>query len=879
MKRDKFIKNTLFTSFGILVHANVKKTPFFNVDNLVSKFSPDHLRSKINFNREWKFILGDPSGAQGMNFNDSKWANIGIPHSFDIPYFQSPKFYVGYGWYRKFFDIPPSWLGKRINIEFDGVFQDAELYINGKFIGEHKGGYTGFNFDITNVIKTGKNGVAVRVNNVWNPQLAPRAGEFIFPGGIYRNVYMVVTEPLHVGWYGTFVTTPQVSEKSGIVNVKTEVNNDSDTGKITTIKTQISDHDGRMITEMESTQKVPAGKTLVFDQTSQPIEHPILWSPENPYVYSVKTLVLDSGKPVDDYTSPLGFRWFKITDEKGFLLNGKHYYLYGANAHQDHAGWCAAVTNGGFYRDVTLIKEAGFNFIRGSHYPHAPAYASACDQLGILFWSENCFWGIGGFKEDGYWNASAYPVNIRDDAGFEASVKASLRDMIRINRNHPSIFTWSMGNEVFFSEKSVMPKVRRFLKELVDYSHELDPTRPAAIGGVQRPLGKERIDKIGDIAGYNGDGAIIPIFQNPGVPNLVSEYGSTISVRPGKYTPGWGYLSKYDGKPALPWRSGQALWCAFDHGSIAGEKFGSMGMVDYYRLPKRMWYWYRNNYRHIPPPPWPEHGIAAGLQLSADKTTLQSVDGTDDAQIIVRVTDKMGRPLCNSPKMKLEIVSGPGQFPTGPSITFSPDSDISIRDGEAAIEFRSYYSGKTVIRATSPGLVPATITITSLGEPKYIPGQTPLVKPRPYVRYTGGTKNIVSIFGIDNPTDASSEAFNHSSGLANDGNKKTFWQAKQNDENPYWQVDLEKFVTIKKVKVSFPYQSGWHYRIELSNNGENNWELINDQFLNAGNHINQTIDVQGNVRGRFLRIVFHGSKVKESAALSELVVLGMLNNR
>jgi hypothetical protein len=263
-----------------------------------------------------------------------------------------------------------------------------------------------------------------------------------------------------------------------------------------------------------------------------------------------------------------------------------------------------------------------------------------------------------------------------------------------------------------------MPKVRNFLRELVAHSHELDPTRPAGIGGCQRG----DIDKLGDVAGYNGDGA--RLFVNPGIPNVVTEYGSTISDRPGEYEPGWGDLPETPGADKnkigfwrFPWRSGEAIWCGFDHGSLAGRRFGAMGIVDYFRLPKRSWYWYRNAYLHIPPPAWPSNGIPAALKLTADKTTLNSVDGTDDAQIIVTVVDKDGKPISNCPPVTLAIESGPGEFPTGPSITFAPDSDITIRDGMAAIEFRSYHAGRTVMRATSPGLKDATIQITSHGEP------------------------------------------------------------------------------------------------------------------------------------------------------------------
>ena len=845
------------------------------------------MRQVINFNRVWKFDLGDHPGAEAMAYDDTKWETIGLPHSFSIPYFLSPKFYEGYGCYRKSFNLSrASWQGRRIFLEFDGVFQDAELFVNGRLVGEHKGGYTGFSYEITNVVHQGNNLVAVRVNNLWNAQLAPRSGEHVFSGGIYRDVRLVITAPLHVTWYGTFVTTPHVSKTSGTVNVKTEVVNESNKLKTATVITCVLDAKREQVVEMKSTHTITPGATVVFNQTSASVPNPKLWSPEHPYLYSVKTTVLDAGRQVDNFTSPLGFRWFKWTANKGFFLNGEHYYIKGANAHQDHAGWGDAVTDRGFYRDVNLIKEAGFDFIRGSHYPHAPAYAAACDQLGMLFWSENCFWGTwcsGGFENEGDFNTSgAYPIKPEDQSPFEQSVRNSLRDMIRINRNHPSIIVWSMGNEDFFTAPATLPKVRNLLKNLVTYSHQLDSTRPAAIGGCQRG----DLDKLGDIAGYNGDGA--RLFMNPGIPNIVTEYGSTVSDRPGIYEPGWGDLP--DGEDQnksqpypwrYPWRSGEALWCTFDHGSMAGH-FGCMGMIDYFRLPKRMWYWYRNEYRHIPPPVWPANGIPSALRLSADRTTIESVDGTDDSQIIVSVVDKDGKALSNSPQVTLAIVSGPGEFPTGTSITFDPNSDIAIRDGEAAIEFRSYYAGKTVIKATSPQLKSATIVITSIGKPIFIPGVTPPMNPLPYVRYTGAQVNLqyspIAIFGMENPTLASSEAPNHSGKLGNDGDTITFWEADADDSNAWWQVDMERIVLVRGTKLTFPTIGNWHYRIGISEDGTN-WKLITDQTQSSCTNKVRTDTAQNSVRGRFLRVTFTNLPVGMPAAIAEIEILGQLTSQ
>lgn len=836
------------------------------------------LRQVINLNREWSFQLGDHAGADAPSFDDSSWQRVGLPHSFSIPYFAAGNaFYVGYGWYRKHLTVPAEWRGKRLFLEFDGAFQDAEVFLNGRRVGAHQGGYTGFQIEITDAAVTGSNLLAVRLNNHWNPRLAPRAGEHTFSGGLYRNVRLVVTDPLHVTWYGTFVTTPSVSAAAGIVNVKTEVVNQSAAGTSCTVQTDVIDPDGRRVARLRSTQPVPAGSIVTFDQTSEPIAQSRLWSPREPHLYAVRTTVFSGDQPVDDFTSPLGFRWFQFTADRGFFLNGEHFYFKGANVHQDHAGWGDAVTESGFFRDVQLIKEAGFDFIRGSHYPHAPAFSAACDQIGMLFMSENCFWGTAGFKSP--WGASAYPTDPADEADFEASARASLHDMIRIHRNHPSILLWSTGNEVFFSDRTVMPKVRSFLQALVAYARELDPTRPIAVGGSQRG----EIDKLADVAAYNGDGA--RLFPDPGIPNLVSEYGSTMTDRPGEYAPGWGDLPATPGAPVdqpyawrLPWRSGEAIWCGFDHGSIAGRQFGAMGMIDYFRLPKRQWYWYRNAYRNVPPPRWPVHGIPAALALTADKTILRSVDGTDDAHLIVTVLDREGGRLSNSPPVTLTIESGPGEFPTGPSITFAADSDIAIRDGAAAIEFRSYHAGETVIRATSPGLQDATIRISSQGEPRFSAGVTPATQPRPYARFVNPlAAGETSTFGMDNPTRASSEAPEHSARLANDGYAATFWQPRPDDPAPWLIVDLERVVTPHQVRLTFPNSGRCERRLEISEDGQQNWRtLVEDsgEVVSGREHTTQ-ID-RKDVSGRFVRITLTRRPTDRFIGLSELTVVGSL---
>lgn len=831
------------------------------------------LRQTLNFNRDWKFQAGDHPGAEAVAFDDTGWQAMGLPHSFSMPYFLNKDFYVGYGWYRKTFDVPAAWTGKRVFLEFEAAFQDAEIFVNGKKAGSHQGGYVGFQIDITTVVNQGTNTLAVRLNNNWNARLAPRAGEHAFSGGIYRNAWLVVTDPLHVTWCGTSVTTPAVGKDKAVVKVRTEVRNDSARPKQVEIRTAIMDPQGKVVASFAAKQSIDAGATATFDQLSPAVTDPRLWHPDHPHLYKAVSQIYDGSTAVDRYETTFGIRWFEWSATKGFLLNGEHLYLRGANVHQDHAGWGDAVTDAGAYRDVRLMKEAGFNFIRGSHYPHSPAFTRACDELGMVFWSENCFWGIGGFRPDGYWNCSTYPVDAADEKPFEESVRYSLAAMVRIHRNSASIMAWSVSNEPFFTEKSKLDEMTEFLKELVEYSRQLDPTRPAAVGGAQRPLGKDRIDKIGDIAGYNGDGAKIPEFQNPGIPNLVSEYGSVTADRPGKYQGNWADLQQDKGDPVKPWRSGISIWCGFDHGSIAGENLAKMGIVDYFRIPKRAWYFYRNEYARVAPPEWPESGTPAGLRLEGDKLANVRADGTDDVHLLVTVLDASGKAISNSPPVKLEIVSGPGEFPTGPVIEFAEKSDIRIMDGQAAIEFRSYHAGPTVIRATSPGLKPAELKISFVGDVPFVPGETPVVAMRPYVRYDAKTSQQASaVYGPDNPTFASSSAPGSSSGYAADGKADTAWKPAADDRAPSIILDTEKGLSISLISLLFPDKAARSYRVDVSGDRES-WKPVADSSAQPEAHDTMEFRTPADTRGRYVRISFADPA---HAALGEIKVTGTI---
>lgn len=833
-------------------------------------------REVVNLNREWTYQRGDFPGAERAAYDDSRWEHIGLPHSFSIPYFMSSEFYTGYGWYRKTLPLSREDLRKELYLEFDGVFQEAEIYVNGSLAGTHRGGYTGFSVRVTPFARQGDNQVAVRVNNLWRPDLAPRGGEHVFSGGIYRNVRLVKKHPVHIDWYGTWITTPTLAANQGrssMVRVRTEVVNESGKADSYTLRSKVMDSHGQVLSVQETTQEVNPGQPVTFDQTTEELAGVALWSPAHPRLYTLVSELYHDEELIDQEENTFGFRWFEWTADRGFFLNGEHYYFHGANVHQDQAGWGDAVTEEAMRRDVRMIKEAGFDIIRGSHYPHAPAFAKACDQEGMLFWSETAFWATAGPKVDGSWTASAYPVRAQDIEEFERTAVQQLTDMIRINRNSPSIVVWSVSNEPFFTDDSTLPAVRNLLKKLVDTAHRLDPTRPAAVGGAQRPLGEGRIDLIGDVAGYNGDGANIPDFQQPGIPSVVTEYGSTLADRPGEYIPGWGDLARDEGWKGRPWRSGQIIWCGFDHGSIFGPNMAKLGIIDYFRLPKRSWYWYRNEYAHKAPPQWPVEGDPAKLRLEASKTRDIKADGTDDVQLIVTVLDRTGRELSNSPQVRMRVVSGPGEFPTGRSIDFAADSDIRIMDGKAAIAFRSYYAGKTIVEASSPGLGSALLELEFTGAPAYQPGKSWQTESRPYVRYHKDMeREAQQRYGKDSPTFATSSAQRHSAGYAADGDAATWWQPTAEDQRPSLSLDMERTLDVTRIQATFPRQAVGPCVVEVSTD-QAQWSKVAEIDHPAGQW---RLDLERPVRARFVRFSFAAPTTSRVPALAEIEVLGTI---
>ena len=747
-------------------------------------------------NNNWKFTYGDKVGASPDEIN--RWQDIGLPHSFGIPYFMEKEFYLGYGTYSKWFELSKEDCKKRILLKFFGAFQKAVVVLNGKQIGEHRGGYTPFLVEITGNIRPGQNHLIVCVDNLWDATLAPRGGEHQFNGGIYRDMQLILTAYDYIEEDGVFVQTTQLKKEKDSWHAELKIGTQVHASE----KSDLSEFDSMMLETCicegkevlaRSVEPLVMGNSEICQSISLTGITP--WSPNSPKLYTVVSRVSYNGILVDCVRTSVGIRTVRFDKDEGFFLNGEHFSILGANVHQDHAGWADAVTRSGIRRDIQMIKECGMNTIRGSHYPHHPYFAQVCDEKGILFWSEMCFWGTGGDKQEGYWTASAYPPNESDQTAFEKSCLDQLEEMICTQRNHPSIICWSMCNEVFFTDAPVKDKAKELIRKMVERSHELDPSRPAAVGGAQR----DGFDVLGDLAGYNGDGAAL--YHDPGFPSLVSEYGSSIETRPGKFEPRFTDGTEID----YPWRSGKILWCGFHHGSIF-DGMGSMGMIDYYRLPLACWYWYREHLAGKSAPKPKKEGTPFQIRLSSDVNRFRA-NGQEDAWICAELLDQEGNPISNEIELTFTVEKGDGIFPTGKTITFSPEKK-NMLDGLAAIEFRSWYGGENVICATADGVKSAKICIFADGEPKpkntvlnpMLPPPYTVGEPKPKERYDEAKRH---------PVFADSFEIGHEPYFVT-AEEEGSWMPKMSDsskhlsEQMHWvMVDLEGVRRINQLEVSF----------------------------------------------------------------------------
>ena len=435
-------------------------------------------RVVYTINDGWKFTKGSPFEAQLAGCDDSSWETVNIPHTWNNKDAddETPGFYRGPAWYRKQLFVDKSQEGRQAVIYFEGANQEVRFYLNGQFVGEHKGGYTRFCFDITSHLRYGQENLfTIYVNNVYNPNIPPLSADFTFFGGIYRDVYLQFMNPVHIATNdyassGVYIRTPEVNNSAASVEITTLLTNNTLQPAEIRVENVICDADGKEVKKTHAEIKLASGETKTDISKKIKIDSPRLWDIDDPYRYMVYTRILDKkkGTLLDEVVNPLGLRWFKFDSEKGFFLNGKGRKLIGTARHQDYFQKGNALRDELHVQDVLLLKEMGGNFLRVSHYPQDPVIMEMCDKLGIV-------------------TSVEIPVvnAVTETEEFLQNSVEMAKEMVRQDFNRPSVMIWGYMNEIFlrrpYTEGKQLEDYYRFTEKvaraLEATIREEDPSR------------------------------------------------------------------------------------------------------------------------------------------------------------------------------------------------------------------------------------------------------------------------------------------------------------------------------------------------------------------------------------------------------------------
>lgn len=584
--------------------------------NLVNNY--DGARSTtVSFDAAWRFHLGDVAGAQATAFDDSSWTSLDVPHdwSISLPFNQgSPvTFEGGYldgglGWYRKAFNLPASTSAQRVIVQFDGVYMDSTVYLNGTQVCARPYGYSSFECDLTaNARIGGSNVLAVKVNN------QTPSSRWYSGSGIYRHVWLKTVNAVRVAYTGTRVTTPAVSTSSATVNITTTIQNGTSADQTVTLTSSVRNSVGVEVSKATSTPTaISGGKTADIAQTIS-VSSPKLWSPSSPSMYSVVTTVSVGGAVVDTYTTPFGIRTLAFDANTGFSLNGTKLKIQGVCNHHDLGALGSAVNHRAMEKRLQMLKEMGANAIRTSHNPPAPELLDLADSIGLLVMDEafDC-WYAGKHTYD-------YGRFFRTWANID------IGDMVARDRNHPSVIIWSIGNEIAqASDKATV-------QQLMTAVRAKDDTRPIT-QGYAAWVGVDAITGIEDLVGINyaPDRYDSVHAANPAYKMIASESSSALRSR-GVYNSnnnqcnsydnqaaGWGHTAETSWKNVntRAWIAGEFIWTGFDY---IGEptpyewpsKSSYFGIIDTANFPKDVFYFYQSKWNatgpamvHIVPMNW-----------------------------------------------------------------------------------------------------------------------------------------------------------------------------------------------------------------------------------------------------------------------------------
>ncbi|MEK7395006.1 MAG: glycoside hydrolase family 2 TIM barrel-domain containing protein [Fibrobacterota bacterium] len=530
-------------------------------------------RTKVRIDEGWKVLVGsNPAGAQNTNFNDASWANINVPHDMSAVLMGVGNNGIDpgqKGWYRKHFTAPAGSSGKKVIIQFDGVYHDAVVYINGTQVASQRYGYVSFNADITKYLnQTGDNVLAVWVDN-----LTVRRSRWYSGTGIFRHVWMITTDPVHVKNWGTAITTPGASASKSTVNINTEVTNETSASVSRTLVTVLCDSAGKRIDSISTPITVAAGATTKFAQSID-VASPKLWAPNNPYVYNAYTKILNGTALVDDYVSPFGIR--NITyNTSGFFINGVFTKMKGVCIHHTMVPGGAVAPEQYWARVIKELQASGSNSIRTAHAPMAPEFYDLCDKMGMLVMDEWC----------DKWKNMMVRSFYQD---WDKVWKADLTAFLERDRNHPSIYMWSYGNEV--SEADAGGVVSQYEYDysamIVPFAKSIDNSRPythAVANGLKAdPPGYAKLQNYQDVVGVN--------YTNGSYGNIINVNSKVLLIGTEQFP----YGNSWNDCKNRNQVYGEHIWTGMDY---LGEQspFGfKSGFIDACAFRKTWFYWQKS---------------------------------------------------------------------------------------------------------------------------------------------------------------------------------------------------------------------------------------------------------------------------------------------
>jgi beta-galactosidase len=587
------------------------------------------------FTSDWRFYLGDVEGGYESELDDSGWRLLDLPHDWSIEGEFSEEHPAGpgggalpggIGWYRKTFSLPEQAREGVVFIDFDGIYMNSEVWINGEYLGLRPFGYISFRYELTPYLKFGdeENIIAVRVDNSQQPNSRWYSGS-----GIYRNVWLVRTGNIHVDHWGTFVTTPDIASDSARVYIETVLMNNEGEDRDVQLETVVYDAQGRRVAVANDQKRITAGSTAMVRQELTVMD-PHLWSVEDPYLYRSVSIVHADGNVYDTYETDFGIRYFHFDKNRGFYLNGEHVRIKGVCNHHDLGFLGAAVNTRALERQLEIMQRMGVNAIRTAHNPPAPELLQLTDRMGIIVMDE------------------AFDVWARGKAEFDYHLywddwhRRDLEDMVRRDRNHPSVLMWSIGNELLeqFDREDVSGTV--IARQLAEIVRALDDTRPIT-AGLNDPHPENPIIRAGvlDLIGYNYEHEHFAEFPDrfPGEIFIATETTSALATRgyydmPSDTIRRWPYAWDepfYDGNPdntvsaydhvSTPWGSthmetwgivkqyeflsGMFIWTGFDY---LGEptpygwpsRSSYFGIIDLAGFPKDAYYMYKSEWTDEP---------------------------------------------------------------------------------------------------------------------------------------------------------------------------------------------------------------------------------------------------------------------------------------